>query len=90
MSCAITSSNQLELPPNAEVQSEREIGTAGKVLALGCEDGTITLLAIAARAELARKVLTSGVTAFALLDNEHLAVGLENGQVIITINNYAV
>ncbi|XP_012267120.2 proteasomal ATPase-associated factor 1-like [Athalia rosae] len=79
--CVITSSNQLELPPCNELRSEREIGTAGKVLAIGCEDGTLLLITIEARAELARKILPAAVTAFSLLGNDTLAVGLENGQI---------
>ncbi|XP_046420097.1 proteasomal ATPase-associated factor 1-like [Neodiprion fabricii] len=83
IACAITSSNQLELPPNEEVLSDREIGTPGKVLALGCEDGTLALVAIAARAELGRKILPSSVSALSLVSNECLAVGLENGQIYL-------
>lgn len=80
--CAISASNQLELPPSGEVLSDREIGTAGKALAVGCEDGTLLLLAVAARAELARKTLPSAVNAFSLICPEVLAIGLENGQVM--------
>ena len=83
--CVLTSSNQLELPLAEEPLLEREVGTEEKVLAAGAEDGTLLLIGVRARAEMAKRILASSVTAITLVNNEILAIGLEDGQVLIKL-----
>ncbi|KAJ8878486.1 hypothetical protein PR048_019064 [Dryococelus australis] len=66
-----------------EPPSEREVGTKGKVLILGYEDGTVEGIAVRSRRSVFRSALSSAVNCVAVLSDDNFVVGCQNGQVLL-------
>lgn len=59
------------------------MGTANKILLLGCEDGTVHCLAVQNRQVLFSKSHPAAVNCVAVLSIDHFVVGCQDGQIFL-------
>jgi len=65
------------------ITGEHEVGTANKILLLGCEDGTVHCLAVQSRQVLFTKSHSAAVNCVAVLSVDHFVVGCQDGQIFL-------
>jgi proteasomal ATPase-associated factor 1 len=59
------------------------VGTANKIVLLGCEDGTVHCLAVQRRQNLFSKSHVSAVNCVAILSVNHFVIGCQDGQILL-------
>lgn len=83
-SCVLgVANNKMQLGAPEEPPSEHEVGTANKILLLGCEDGTVHCLAVQSRQVLFSKLHPAAVNCVAILSGDHFVVGCQDGQIFL-------
>lgn len=81
--CLGVASNKMQLAAPEETPSEHEVGTANKILLLGCEDGTVHCLAVQGRQNLFSKSHSSAVNCVTILSVDHFVIGCQDGQILL-------
>nr|CAD7409428.1 unnamed protein product [Timema cristinae] len=82
--CCLTSlGKEYNLGEPEEPSSEREIGTSGKVLLYGCEDGTVGGVALRSHNSIFHFSLKSAVNCITVLVYDKFIVGCQNGQIFL-------
>jgi proteasomal ATPase-associated factor 1 len=59
------------------------VGTANKILLVGCEDGSVHCLAVQSRQALFTKLHSSAGNCVAVLSVDHFVVGCQDGQILL-------
>jgi len=59
------------------------VGTANKILLLGCEDGTVHCFAVQSRQNLFSQSHSSAVNCVTILSVNHFVVGCQDGQILL-------
>lgn len=82
--CALSDvSGLINLPAPAEVPDELEHGTAGKLLLVGCEEGTVYLVAVESRSLMGSFTVGATVLSVCWASPTLGVVGLNDGQLVI-------
>ena len=79
--CSLAEDPSLTVPAPAASLPEGEVGTAGKVLAVGGENGSLSLVDLAGRTVISRAVLGSAVNSCHLAEGRVVA-GLQDGRTV--------
>jgi proteasomal ATPase-associated factor 1 len=82
-SCSITSSTQIQLPTPTNLKSDREIETDNKIIACGCDDGTLSVIALRSRQQISVKKYESSVNCCCFISETLVACGNQNGNINI-------
>ena len=79
--CSLAEDPSLTIPAPASLP-EGEVGTAGKVLAVGGENGSLSLVDLAGRTVISRAVLGSAVNSCCHLAEGRVVAGLQDGRAV--------
>uniref|UniRef100_A0A8D8YIC0 Proteasomal ATPase-associated factor 1 n=1 Tax=Cacopsylla melanoneura TaxID=428564 RepID=A0A8D8YIC0_9HEMI len=80
--CDLVNSNTSFSPPDDTTSHKGEFDTSDKILLLGCEGGSVYVIAIATRDVLLHEKLEADVKCVKFINDQQCLVGLSNGKVI--------